>query len=177
MHTSATSSSSSRTSRILCKLLFAMKTIVVSRCMCIGMHIAKPCLLRVSLCPVGSHSWIHMMLHIHTNYSWISLYSCLPPALWIAAPASVRPAVSCRNFRFCVRICNTWAFNKISANSCQRSSAAACSTAFCIHLERNLLSASALRAALCHMWCYEILQCILESPAKAPLNFGNMATL
>lgn len=39
----------SRTSRILCKLLFAMKTIVVCCCMCIGMHIAMPYLLRVSL--------------------------------------------------------------------------------------------------------------------------------
>lgn len=95
----------SRTSRILCKLLFAMKTIVVCCCMCIGMHIAMPYLLRVSLSlslslPLSSHNWIPSTMHccICLASLLISLSvlccTCLCPL--------VPPAVSYRNFRFCV---------------------------------------------------------------------------
>lgn len=80
----------SRTSRILCKLLFAMKTIVVCCCMCIGMHIAMPYLLRVSLSlslPLSSHNWIPTTMHCCICLA--SLLS-LSLSLYCAAPASVR---------------------------------------------------------------------------------------
>lgn len=76
----------SRTSRILCKLLFAMKTIVVCCCMCIGMHIAMPYLLRVSLS-------LFLWAAITESPALCIAASALPllsPSLYCAAPASVR---------------------------------------------------------------------------------------